>query len=167
MLPEDSSLDPAGKIKVAVVSSSDGSTSCDLLFEQLATENVLERTGFASLEAAECTNLKTLLKALIQKASRTSDTDQEDALGSNVEPRAAKLLNYDLRQLHKWCLSRDIFHIVVALPEGDAIDVDSLAALLSQLQYVSQLVKVTSTNYAQFLEQPHQIFSPPGHPSPK
>lgn len=93
-----------------------------------------ENVGFACLEAAECQNLRLLLKALIQKVTKTQNNDEEGLQDSSNRPKVSRLLNYDLRLLQQWCQARGAGHVVVAFPEGEALDSNLLGTLISQLQ---------------------------------
>lgn len=96
-------------------------------------EVIRHNTALACINAVECSNIKTFLKTLNQKATRASSADDEDDEGSAIA-RAPGLLNYDLRVLQRWCISKNVRHVVVGLPEGEGIDPEVFTQIVTLFQ---------------------------------
>ena len=136
----ESSEDVFTRLPIGLLSTTYGSVSSKTLFEQLFEDRLNGRMGFASLEGAECTNLKMLLKTVIQKATNSRTTGDDDDIDQSIgEFKSAKLLDYDLRLVQRWCRLQKIYHIVIAFPDGETLDPDLFAHLVSHLQYVNAI----------------------------
>lgn len=88
------------------------------------------------LTSGECPNLKTLLKALIKKAtSRIGDDDEDDLDQPATSSRhGPKLLNYDLGHVQEWQKKSRVSSIVVAIQDSEAFDAGLLADTIDLLQ---------------------------------
>ncbi|KAI6875718.1 hypothetical protein KC323_g276 [Hortaea werneckii] len=91
---------------------------------------------FVSLSSGSGSNLKALLKTLIQRAtSRGSALDDETDEVQTLQKKGAKLLNYDLQLLHDFVLDRKLRQVVVTFDDTEAFDSDLLSELVELLGY--------------------------------
>lgn len=97
-------------------------------FEQLSGRIVAEtRNSFALLSHSECTNLKTSLKALIQKVVESSELND---LESDV-----KFLEYDLEGLYLWMEENELDRLIIAFQDSEAFESLVLAEMIDLLRY--------------------------------
>lgn len=103
-------------------------------------------SAYICLTSSECPNLKTLLKALVKKAtSRIGEDDEDDVDRPSVTSRnGPKLLNYDLGHVLEWQKKSQVSSIVVAIQDSEAFDPGLLADTVDLFQYVSVCMLLTS-----------------------
>ncbi|KAK8163089.1 origin recognition complex subunit 3 N-terminus-domain-containing protein [Phyllosticta citrichinensis] len=103
----------------------------DSLAERVAGE---ANSVFVALKAAECPNLKTLLKNVIRKATAAAEEDDGDehvaTTTTSTRRRGPKLLNYDLQLLCEWCEEQKPKHVVVTFQDSEAFDGPLLADVI-------------------------------------
>ena len=89
--------------------------------------------SFLSVSASSGSNLKALLKAIIQKATARSEglDDDEDEL--QTAKKGPKLLNYDLQILHDCVGERQLQQVIIALHDSEAFDGELLSELIELL----------------------------------
>ena len=100
-------------------------------FQQLS-EHVSRqsRSIFVQLKSSECTNLKSLLKTLIRKAtSSNEDSDNEFSRSGN----GRKLLDYDVLILYDYVHKRDIGQLVVSFLDSEAFEASVLTEVIELL----------------------------------
>ena len=89
---------------------------------------------FVPLSSGNGSNLKAMVKALIQRA--TSNQSGIDDEADEVQPshrKAAKLLDYDLQLLHDHVREQHIQQVVLAFEDTEAFDGELLSALIELL----------------------------------
>jgi origin recognition complex subunit 3 len=88
------------------------------------------------LTSGECTNLKTLLKNLIKKATSHVEDDEDDDVDrpATSSRRGPKLLNYDLGHVQEWRKLNRVSSIVVAFQDSEAYDAGLLADVIDLFQ---------------------------------
>lgn len=95
-------------------------------FQQLAETLANQRRKiYVQLKASECPNLKTLLKTLIQKATSTNDSGEDEltnGVASNLGRKTSnrKVLDYDLQLLHDWVWKTKTKQVVVTFQDSEA-----------------------------------------------
>ena len=110
----------SSKLSAGLISAGPNIASHSTLSRQIETQ--LRSSGaniFVNLSSSECSNLKSLLKTLIAKATRRND--DEDELHSSVR-KGPKLLNYDLQLLQEHVKDNGVENVVVAFQDTEAFD---------------------------------------------
>ena len=129
-------------IPTGIISGGPDLSSQGILFKQLAAVilNAHKSISFVSLSSRDASNLKNLLKVLIQRAtSRSGDADEdEDELLLHRKER--RLLNYDLQILRDWSEERRITKLVVAFEDSEAFDAALLAEVVDVFRYDQQSI---------------------------
>ncbi|RMX78601.1 hypothetical protein D0869_08957 [Hortaea werneckii] len=91
---------------------------------------------FIPLSSGSGSNLKALLKTLIQRGtSRVSALDDETDEVQTLQKKGAKLLNYDLQLLYDFVIERKLRQVVVTFDDTEAFDSDLLSELVELLGY--------------------------------
>ncbi len=106
-------------------------------FQHLARAVTKEtRSAFVVLGSADATNLKGLLKHLIQSATQSRDSlnDEEDEVAPESLRPGPRLLNYDLNILSDWFVSQELDQVVVAFRDSEAFDGVLLSEVIQQLR---------------------------------
>ncbi|KAI7082771.1 hypothetical protein KC356_g8097 [Hortaea werneckii] len=106
--------------------------------EQLAKHKASSKPEriFVPLSSGSGSNLKALLKTLIQRGtSRGSALDDETDEVQTFQKKGAKLLNYDLQLLHDFVIERKLRQVVVTFDDTEAFDSDLLSELVELLGY--------------------------------
>ncbi|KAI7499134.1 hypothetical protein KC367_g4730 [Hortaea werneckii] len=106
--------------------------------EQLAKHKASSKSEriFVPLSSGSGSNLKALLKTLIQRGtSRGSALDDETDEVQTFQKKGAKLLNYDLQLLHDFVAERKLRQVVVTFDDTEAFDSDLLSELVELLGY--------------------------------
>ncbi|KAI7369845.1 hypothetical protein KC354_g1632 [Hortaea werneckii] len=106
--------------------------------EQLAKHKASSKPEriFVPLSSGSGSNLKALLKTLIQRGtSRGSALDDETDEVQTFQKKGAKLLNYDLQLLHDFVAERKLRQVVVTFDDTEAFDSDLLSELVELLGY--------------------------------
>lgn len=88
-----------------------------------------KRRAYVSLESGVATNLKALLKTLIQRATANSAIDDEEDDLVSTARKGPRLLNYDLQILSDYARERKVEQVVVAFQDTEAFS----SGLLSEL----------------------------------
>lgn len=125
------------KVPTALITTGAGSISHDGLFElldeALATQS---KHIFIPLQAVEASNLKTLLKNVIQKGTRQQHDDELDGddAPSVTKTKGPRLLNYDLEILRQHCDAQGGMKVTLAIQDSEAFDTTVLTDLFLLLQ---------------------------------
>lgn len=100
---------------------------------QVSSRSSTDRRGlFVQISSSSGSNLKSVLKTVIQKATSRVTDDDDDELDEQPASRKAgpKLLNYDLELLHIHIREKRIEQVVVAVEDTEACDGDLLSELI-------------------------------------
>jgi origin recognition complex subunit 3 len=119
------------------------STVHALFFQQLA-EHVSRqsRSIFVQLKSSECTNLKSLLKTLIRKASSSNEDSGNELTNRQSSEHGRKLLDYDVHILHDCIRKMGISQLVISFLDSEAFEAFVLAEVIELLRYVLLLGRV-------------------------
>jgi len=110
------------------------STVHALFFQQLAEHVSLQsRSIFVQLKSSECTNLKSLLKTLIKKASPSNEDSDNEFANEQSSAHGRKLLDYDVQTLYNCIRKRDIGQLVVSFLDSEAFEASVLAEAIELL----------------------------------
>jgi len=110
------------------------STVHALFFQQLAEHVSLQsRSIFVQLKSSECTNLKSLLKTLIKKASPSNEDSDNEFANEQSSAHGRKLLDYDVQNLYNCIRKRDIGQLVVSFLDSEAFEASVLAEAIELL----------------------------------
>ncbi len=90
---------------------------------------------FIRISASTGTNLKALLKAIIQKATSRQDGIDDEDEEVTTQKRGVKLLNYDLQLLADYVSERQLEQVAIAVGDTEAFDSDLLSDLIESLGY--------------------------------
>lgn len=123
----ESTVSSSEKLQAGLICAGANISAHGLLFNQISRE--LKEQGSSVcvvLSASECSNLKSLLKALISRATATIEDDEEQARPSSYA-RGPKLLNYDLQLLYDYVKRADVQSVVVAFQDTEAFDAPTLS----------------------------------------
>ncbi|KAK4499501.1 hypothetical protein PRZ48_010016 [Zasmidium cellare] len=95
------------------------------------------RRSYIQISSSSGSNLKSLLKTIIQKATSRAVEDDEDELDDQPASRKGgpKLLNYDLELLHLHVQERRIEQVVIAIEDPEACDGELLSELIELFSY--------------------------------
>lgn len=95
-----------------------------------------------SLEASDCPNLKSCLKALIRKGVGGQNVrDDEDDSAVSAQDRS-RLLNFDLQLLQQYCTQQEVSKVIVAFPDSEAYAASLLSDIITLLQYGGNSVSI-------------------------
>lgn len=110
------------------------STVHSLFFQQLA-EHVSHqsRNIFVQLKSSECTNLKSLLKTLIRKASLTNEGSENEFANGESSEHGRKLLDYDVHILYDCIRKNGIRQLVVSFLDSEAFEASVLGEVIELL----------------------------------
>lgn len=115
----DSRSSQLSNIPAGFISAGPNIASHSTLFRQIASElRHSDSNIFVTLGSSECSNLKSLLKALIAKATARGEEDEVLPLNR----KGPKLLNFDLQLLHDYVKENSIETVVVAFQDTEAFD---------------------------------------------
>ncbi|KAK3072608.1 Origin recognition complex subunit 3 [Teratosphaeriaceae sp. CCFEE 6253] len=132
-----SNKQPRGIPTAIILTGPDGATEASIV-KQLAEKSRAghHRRIFVPLPSRAGTNLKAVLKTIIQRATssreETDDLEDDDELRS-TRAKGPKLLNYDLQVLHDHVRANAIAQVVLAFEDTEAVDRDLLSDLLELL----------------------------------
>ncbi|KAI9695972.1 MAG: hypothetical protein M1820_008313 [Bogoriella megaspora] len=131
----ESPITENSKIPTGIIVGGPDLSSQVTLFTQLESEvkNLKSKSGFVSLSSRDASNLKNLLKVLIQRATSRNEGVDEDEEEPTSRRRGPRLLNYDLQILRDWRIERGIERVVVAFEDSEAFDSSLLAEVLDVL----------------------------------
>ncbi|KAI9758803.1 MAG: hypothetical protein M4579_002817 [Chaenotheca gracillima] len=105
-----------------------------LLFQQIASRIKDDRLGPAViLRSGDATNLKSLLKLLIDRVTRQTDSDEDDE-EIQKSNKGRKLLNYDLQILYDFVVKNKPKRVVVAFQDSEAFDSGVILDVLNLLR---------------------------------
>jgi origin recognition complex subunit 3 len=128
---------PLAKVPTALITTGAGSISHDGLFSLLAEAFAAQPLQvYISVSATDAPNLKTLLKNINQKGTRSvhdDDIDEDDAV-PRVRTKGPKLLSYDLEILRRHVESANARTVVLAVRDSEAVDAGVLGDLFGLLQ---------------------------------
>lgn len=117
-------------IATGIICTGPDAASQGSIFEQLSDVPCAgSKRIYIPLNASECSNLKAVLKAIIQKATAQNtavDDEDPDQIGSSA---GSKLLNYDLQILSDYVRDRRVEQVVIAIRDTEAFE----SLLLSEL----------------------------------
>lgn len=122
---------PTGIILTGAEGASDNS-----IVKQLAERADFKKSNriLVPFPSSSGTNLKALLKNLIQTATSPSTLLDDDDDGLHTAPmKGRRLLNYDLQSLHDHVREKGIKQVVVAFTDTEAFDSDLLSEVLEIL----------------------------------
>ncbi|KAI9662477.1 MAG: hypothetical protein M1821_008644 [Bathelium mastoideum] len=126
------SNDRAAPIPTGIISGGPDLSFQESLFKQLAEKLQTSRgqVCFVSLSSKDASNLKNLLKVLIQRATSQNEgtEDHDDELTSRR--KGLRLLNYDLEILRDWSVEHRVAKYVVAFQNSEAFDTALLAEVI-------------------------------------
>ena len=134
------------RIPTGIILTGPDSASQSSILDQLSKGRRSScKTNFVSLTASQGTNLKALLKTIIQNATAQSedvdnDDDDDDDNGNDHHTpngKASYLLNYDLQILFNYVQDRDIKQVVLAVQDTEAFDSRLLSELVETLGFWS------------------------------
>jgi origin recognition complex subunit 3 len=127
--PRDDSKLPCGFILGEL-----DSTVHALFFQQLS-EHVSRQPQniFVQLKSSECTNLKSLLKTLIRKASSSKEDSDNEFANEQSSGHGRKLLDYDVHILYDCVRKNNIEQLVVSFLDSEAFEASVLAELIQLL----------------------------------
>ncbi|KXT02618.1 hypothetical protein AC579_5440 [Pseudocercospora musae] len=125
------------KIPTALVLAGANSALRSSIFAQVPLQPGFKaRRTLVSISSGTGTNLKNLLKSIIQKATlRATDDDEDEVEEGTTSRRGTKLLNYDLQILCDHVEERQLRQIVIAFEDTEAFDNDLLSELVTLLAY--------------------------------
>lgn len=128
--PDETQTSGVERVPVGLILAGQGSQLRAALFESIleSTRSQPSR-AYALLGAGDCSNLKSLLRVLNACATQSFATDSQ-----TVKTPSSKYLNYDLRIIQDWCRDRQVTDVVVAFPDGEAIDATLLTDFVGLLK---------------------------------
>ena len=149
------------RIPAGIIVSGPSRSLQTTLVQQLAI-SVNKRTKrlFVSLDSTAGSNFKALLKALIQRATSSTDGVDEDEDDEDEDDatlrRGARLLNYDLQILYDYVRERRVKQVVIAFQDTEAFNSDLLSDILElmhcwqdRIPFVCLLNVATSLDFLQ------------------
>ena len=133
-LDASSTYSSEGRIPTGIISTGPDAGSNVSITDQLATtQRAHGRRSFVSLSNSSGTNLKAVLKVIIQKATARSEGVDEDEDDQRVSKKGTRLLNYDLQILYDHVRERELELVVIAIQNTEAWDSDLLSELIELL----------------------------------
>ncbi|KAK6432006.1 Origin recognition complex subunit 3 [Oleoguttula sp. CCFEE 5521] len=143
------------RIPTGIVLTGPGGSSQGSLASRVADRfRSQSRRIYVPLDSTVTPNLKAALKHLIQRATSSTqgeDEDDEDAVATTRKGR--RLLNYDLQILADYVCERKLGQVVIALHDTEAISSDVLSELLELLgSWRSRIPLVLLINVATSLD---------------
>ena len=129
------SAPPTDRIPTGLIQAGPNSALRTSIASQVTSHsNTTVRRTYVSIASNTASNLKGLLKAIIQKATSRNIEDDDDELDETTGARKGrKLLNYDLQGLHEYIRERRIQQVVIALEDTEAFDSNLLSELIELL----------------------------------
>ncbi len=123
-----------GKLPCGFIVGELDSTVHAIFFQQLA-EHVSRqsRSIFVQLKSSECSNLKSLLKTLIGKASLSNEDSDIELANERSSGHGRKLLDYDLYILYDCIRKNSIGQLVVSFLDSEAFEASVLAEAIELL----------------------------------
>ena len=142
---------PVGFITAGLATSSSGSTLSGISERYTADSQTL----ITSLSPAQCPNLKTALKNLLQIATDAGVDEDEDE--ANAKPvRGIRLLNYDLQILQDVVIQKSLSQVIFHFKDSEAFDgpvlsdlIDVLSCWLDRIPFVLVFEVATSVELFQ------------------
>lgn len=123
-------------IPTGIISTGPDTASQLSIIKQLSSITCSQgRRDFVSLTASQGTNLKALLKTIIQKATARNEDVDDDNDDETVTKKGSRLLNYDLQILSDHVRDRDVKQVVLAIQDTEAFDSQLLSELIEVLGY--------------------------------
>ncbi|CAK4033407.1 Origin recognition complex subunit 3 [Lecanosticta acicola] len=124
-----------GKIPTGLILAGPNSALRTSIASQVASHSTSDaRRIYVSISSNAGSNLKGLLKTIIQKAtSRVADEDDDELEETSGPRKGRKLLNYDLEALREHVGERRIERVVIAFEDTEAFDSDLLSELIELL----------------------------------
>ncbi|KAI6827712.1 hypothetical protein KC340_g5427 [Hortaea werneckii] len=136
-LDDNGKVSDGGRIPAGIIITGPSAPHSSIA-EQLAKHKASSKPEriFVPLSSGSGSNLKALLKTLIQRGtSRGSAFDDETDEVQTFQKKGAKLLNYDLQLLHDFVAERKLRQVVVTFDDTEAFDSDLLSELVELLGY--------------------------------
>ncbi|EME79035.1 uncharacterized protein MYCFIDRAFT_115667, partial [Pseudocercospora fijiensis CIRAD86] len=119
---------------VLVVAGANSALTSSIVTQVSVQPGFKARRSMVSISSSTGTNLKNLLKTIVQKATlRTIDEGEDDLEEGTISRRGTKLLNYDLQILCDYVEERQLKQIVIAFQDTEAFDNDLLSELITLL----------------------------------
>lgn len=123
-------VSPEGGIATGIICTGPDAASQFSIVDQLSRIPCAQgKRIFVSLTASQGTNLKAVLKTIIQKATAQSEGVDDDDDDRSANRSGSKLLNFDLQILSDYVRDRDVKQVVLAIQDTEAID----SLLLSEI----------------------------------
>jgi len=122
-IDDASNSDSNGSLQCGFILGNLDSTVHTSFFEQLDAL-FARRKGrvHVQLTASECPNLKSLLKSLIQKATSTNESLDDELINGISSRTTRKLLDYDLQVLRDWARTTGTHQVIVTFQNSEAFD---------------------------------------------
>ncbi|KAI6878562.1 hypothetical protein KC360_g7949 [Hortaea werneckii] len=136
-LDDNGKVSDGGRIPAGIIITGPSAPHSSIA-EQLAKHKASSKPEriFVPLSSGSGSNLKALLKTLIQRGtSRGSALDDETDEVQTFRKKGAKLLNYDLQLLHDSVAEQKLRQVVVTFDDTEAFDSDLLSELVELLGY--------------------------------
>ncbi|KAM3419532.1 hypothetical protein BST61_g2873 [Cercospora zeina] len=136
-LDESSAAESSTRIPTGLILAGPNSALRNSIASQLSgvNSNSATRRCFVSLSSGSGSSLKALLKAIIQKATSATSTDDDgDELEETTTSRKGPTrLNYDLQILCDYVQERKLQQVVIAFEDTEAFDGNLLSELIELL----------------------------------
>ncbi|KAF2164497.1 hypothetical protein M409DRAFT_25374 [Zasmidium cellare ATCC 36951] len=136
---EDVAVDaPKERIPTGLIIAGPNSALRTSIAAQISSQsNTDRRRSYTQISSSSGSNLKSLLKTIIQKVTSRTVEDDEDELEEQPASRKGgpKLLNYDLELLHLYVQERRIEQVVIAIEDPEACDGGLLSELVELFSY--------------------------------
>lgn len=115
-----------GKVPTGLITT--GLSASRSFFERVVSRSLNGgRNVCVSLTPGDAPNLKTLVKTLISRITQDgADDSDDDGDRPAARSKGPQLLKYDLQILQEWLALRDSEHVVIALSDSEAFDVNVL-----------------------------------------
>ena len=133
---DDSLKHDATTIPTAILATDPDASSYNAVIDQIADKKKsAARRAVVSIAASTASNLKGLLKVVIQKAtSPDNGLDEDDDEEAPRRKKGSKLLNYDLQLLADGVKELHLDQIIVAIGETEAFDNTLLSEFIEHLR---------------------------------
>lgn len=129
-----------------------------MLFDQLSeTLQATNPSKFVRLRSSEANTLKTVLKKVIQSATSTISSEDNEELGVQDGRR---YLDYDLEALNKFLKTQDCERVYVAFQDSEAFDSSLLSDLIGLFRYVCPILIAQFIQRDQMLIQRYRSWRP-------
>lgn len=125
-----------GRVPTAIISTGPDAASQSSIFNALSSlEGSKSKRTLVQLSASTGTNLKALLKSIIQKATTRAEDHDEDDEGHMTTKGGSTLLNYDLEILADYVHDHGLRQVVLAFQDTEAFDSTLLSELIEVLSF--------------------------------